>query len=275
MTVISKIIYDKCSRFRNEYLGLSRDVFTGNNARLTHPGEFGRYRENLVHSLISSFSPTHIRLGDGFIVTSSGEVSTQCDFIAHDGDLCIVRNDANQCFLMSEAIYVIGEVKSVLDRSSFSDAINKLAAQKKIVLDSRNKEYRCQYKHQPLSFLVCEKFDFKYNINDLSEFYTCSPLYQHNMILSLEDGLFTYYIQSKNETTTCHYPAIHDAVICAIRITDIDPIRFISYFVSYIMQHLSSCHRQTAELTNYLAKSTTEHLEFSNTILQKDWKGCL
>ncbi|WP_272015573.1 DUF6602 domain-containing protein [Microcystis aeruginosa] len=242
---------------------MSRSVFTGDNERLMHSGEFGRFRENLVHGLLVGFSPMHIRLGDGFIVTLAGEVSTQCDFIAHDVDLCIVRNDVNQSFFMSEAVYAIGEVKSVIRRPDFINAINKLSMQKKLILDSRDEKFRKKYKHQPLSFLICEKLDFNCKVSDLSELYELPSIYHHNMILSLEDGLFTYYLhQEGGGTVTCHYPVIEDAHISPLGITDSNHASFISLFVSYIMQHLSSCNRQSGDLVSYLTRSPSEKLFF-------------
>mgnify|MGYP006954416678 CR=1 FL=1 len=108
---MSDIIEAKIRKFTNDYMNLSWSIFTGPDDKLTHPGEFGRFRERLIQTVLSDFIPLDYRIADGFIANVTGDVSSQCDCVIYDGDVSIIRNSNNQCFFFAESVYVIGEAK--------------------------------------------------------------------------------------------------------------------------------------------------------------------
>jgi hypothetical protein len=267
MTIISKILSEECKIFYENYVGLSRNIFERENNTLIHAGEFGRYREKLVHNLLSKFSPTYIQMSEGFIVNKYGDISTQCDIIGSDRDQCIIRNGANQMFFMSEAIHLIGEVKSKIKVKNLNEILRKMSVQREIAVKGNHAKH---FYGIPLSFLVCEEIESSSAILDyLSEIYDQNPFYQPNMILSLKNGLFTYYMNFDGRDKTVHYPIskINERPNL-LRIYDPnDSTYHIRFFAGYVMQHLSSCHRRQADIISYLSQSETE-------ILDKKHRNC-
>ena len=264
MSVMSEIIEAKIRKFSYDYLNLSRSIFTGSDDEVTHPGEFGRFRERLIQNILSDFIPLDFRISDGFIANVIGEVSSQCDCVIYDGDVSIIRNEYNQCFFFAESVHVIGEAKSILARTSLRDALQKLAKIKAMILESRTSESKTNYRYQPLSFLVCESFDFILKPDDIGFLYDgIDKLYWHNMLLSLKDGLYTYYIHKENgSNTTIHYPVICQTEFKCLRVYDARNIIPVALFLSYIFQHLNSCHRECPDLCKYLPSREAEKIEY-------------
>jgi len=260
MNNIAKILERKCINFKENYLELSRHLFTNSQNSLSHPGEFGIYREKLVQELIKYFCPTFIEISDGFVTNNKGHVSTQVDIIGYDKDLSVIKNDLNQSFYMCEAVYLIGEVKSLIKKSDIENILKKLTKQRDVINQGR-KVTQHPYS-QPLTFIVCEKFDFKNPIKELESIYNSIPSCHHNLILSIQDGLFSYYINFGEGDKTMHYPiSTEGSKPNLIQIYDNEnPTHHINLFVGYIAQHLSSCYRGKIDLVSYLPTSISETL---------------
>ena len=137
-----------------------------------------------------------------------------------------------------------------------------MATQKRLALGART-ESTDAYKNQPLSFLVCERLDFNATIEKIVELSPETTIERQNMILSLKDGLYTYYIDDGGKRTTSHYPVIAGNKFHGLLISDTDPVNYIAIFVSYILQHLTSCNRKLTDIVRYLPKSETESLAYA------------
>lgn len=209
--ILEQLIDGRIKEFKKDFCDDSRALFYDEkNKKLIHPGEFGSYRERITKQLLSYFLPSRYVLSDGFLVNSSGEVSTQCDIIVYDSEETPkIQNEQMQCFYPIETTYAVGEVKSILSYSEFVKALRKLLTAKKMrknpgvrfptkpaerrleEFDSANFEH-----HNLVSFLVCQKLDFdisKLNgqINEIYHNLNTIP-HRHNVILSIEDGLLSY-----------------------------------------------------------------------------------
>jgi hypothetical protein len=215
MNPVSMLLDDKIATFRQGFANTSRQLFFRSDGSPIHNGEFGSYREELARTLVAQFAPERMAVDTGFVVTSSGAVSTQCDLVVYDRTATpMIRNASNQRFFPVESVCGVGEVKSVLTLGAAKEALRKLAATKSLrdVLHEpfyvyRNKgsqddgQYRPETdeKDQIVTFLICEKFSFDIEKN-FQELVGCyleelphRPFcHRHNMVLSVEDGLLCY-----------------------------------------------------------------------------------
>jgi hypothetical protein len=118
-----------------------------------------------------------------------------------------------QRFFPVESVSCIGEVKSTLSKRDLSTALNKLAATK--ALSERISFPRVLRRYPPGNFdpinhqddlvptiLICQKLDFDLSKieNDIDGMYDSNVLqrHKHNIILSIDDGLLSYYDTSGN-----------------------------------------------------------------------------
>lgn len=124
-------------------------------------------------------------------------------------------------FFPVETIAAVGEIKSVLSKTTLSEAIQKLAQVKvlreegkhPVIIkkdhDGNNYDPRNNPYDQIFTFIVCKKLSF--NISNLSteinKLYGDSTEYRHrhNLILSVEDGLLAY---CDNNGKTMMYPVM-------------------------------------------------------------------
>ena len=209
--ILEQLITGRIKEFRDDFCDEARSLFFDEKKRkLIHPGEFGNYRERITRQFLSYFLPSRFSMNDGFVLNSSGEVSTQCDIVIYDSEETpAIQTDQLQRFYPIETVYAVGEVKSVLSLNDFEEALQKLMKTKKMrqglkirfpvkpsnikneELDLENREY-----HNIVSFMVCQKFAF--NPLDLNGKFNCiynnlnTVPFRHNFILSIEDGLLSY-----------------------------------------------------------------------------------
>lgn len=186
--------------------------------RLVHPGEFGVYRELLIHNWLRLYIPKKYGISSGFIINSENKISTQCDIIIYDiYHTPQIQTEENQNFFPIETVLAVGEVKS--DINTFSDLkkfVEKLSEVKK--MRSEVKKPKPYFKPFPgnfdleknpydnvFTFLVCNKFHFdpigqKFNVN-------IDKIHRPNLILSLNDGLINY--ESQIGFPNLSFPFIH------------------------------------------------------------------
>ena len=192
----------------DDFNRLSKEVFVNEQGKLMHPGEYGTYRERIFRDLIKKFIPEKYDIGTGFIITSNGSVSTQCDLIIFDKENTPILENENQRFFPIESVVGVVEVKSILTKSEFKDALLKLSSIKQLrneakgpyVFKDGNQNLSFDTKKNPrdqiATFLICEKFNFKMEkeINDIFKniYKNTDKSLFHNMILSLKDGLVCY-----------------------------------------------------------------------------------
>lgn len=99
---------------------------------VTHPGERGRAREEVLRQYLTEIVPTGFDVATGFIIDSHGEQSRQQDLI-------IVRRDYHPRFQVGgafyfpvEAVAAVIEVKSSLNRSTLLEAIQNAGSVKRL-----------------------------------------------------------------------------------------------------------------------------------------------
>ncbi|WP_369014885.1 DUF6602 domain-containing protein [Flavobacterium anhuiense] len=239
--------------------------------KLIHPGEFGSYREKIIHDWLRLYVPKKYGIASGFVINSRNKISTQCDLIIYDiHHTPQIQTDENQKFFPIETVLAIGEIKS--DINSFTDLkkyAEKLSEIKKMRSEVKNpKPY---YKHIPgnfdldknpqdniFTFLICNKFNFdptgkNYNIDT-------DKKHRTNLILSLTDGLINYtstkgapnlwfpfldeseliptFIKNNNKNSPDHVILFLTSLIMAIKFTTLLEIDMTLYLTDEVYDDL-------------------------------------
>lgn len=212
---INILLEEKIKEFKFSFVHHSKSLFVKEDGGLFQAYEFGAYRENVVKKYLINILPERMGIESGFVVTSNGRVSTQCDIIIYDKTVTpLIRNEYGQRFFPVESVVAVGEVKSKLSLVDFKEALLKLSTTKALrdILyepsyvysrkDGRCNEFKPESDEldQMITFLVCENFLFDIRKIDLSEIVRCygeskphRPFcHRHNMVLSIQNGLLAY-----------------------------------------------------------------------------------
>lgn len=193
---------------------ISEEIFKSRcNGTLFHPGEFGEYREKAVTKALRLFLPERFGVESGFIITNAGDVSTQCDIVIYDKNyMPNIKNNLELKFFPIEAVVGVGEIKSDIEsQSELNEYLNKLSQIKSLrdnTIEPDVANTRRIYDsdipfNQIFTFLLCNKFKFKPTIQSISYDKSILPRYRHNLILSLEDGIFSYKTPSGKTKNYC------------------------------------------------------------------------
>lgn len=196
--IFTQLLKEKISTFSRSYTTLSKGLFysSDNRNHLTHPGEFGMYRESLVKEFIQLFIPERLGVGTGFAINASDEVSSQLDIVVFDKDVSPkIENESRQRFFPIECICCVGEVKSVLrTKVELSDALSRLSRVKEMAakVDPRRKPIAA-----PFTFLFCESIEgtpetIESWFVDAYQQSGVSKRMWHNEIATINSGLFKY-----------------------------------------------------------------------------------
>jgi hypothetical protein len=208
--IFDSLFREKADVFRAAFSSVSTEVFYDPKSRqIRHAGEYGMYRESIVRDFLKFIVPRGLDISTGFVITSMNDVSTQCDIVIFDSKMTPLYQEGDrQRFFPVESIFGVGEVKSTLSKTEFKKALNKLAAVKS--LGERIKTPTILRKSPPGPFdpvnhqydlvpsiLLCQKLDFDLaNVeNEIDSWYgpDVQHRHKHNMILSVEDGLLSYF----------------------------------------------------------------------------------
>ena len=270
--IFEKLIRNKISKFVFDYREMSRQVFVNDDGKQIHSGEFGSYREKIVMELIKPFLPSRLDVGTGFVIAADNKVSTQCDVIIYDKANTPILENNDQRFFPVECVVGVIEVKSKLTKTQFKDALIKLSH----VKDMKNhtasevyvfkdgvpgKKYETKkfVRNQMATMLLCESIDMDFS-KGLNSFF--KDVYKgidkslfHNMVLSLDNGLFLYYI---NEDSMTMYHSYFDYSKDSFDNYLVYPLEqgyeyeHIVLFLDYFYMLVSSISVLFIEITNYL-----------------------
>lgn len=216
--IFDSLLKEKIDIFKSSFSSTAREVFYDEKkGRIFHNGEFGTYRESVVRDFLKFVVPGTFDISTGFLITCLDDISTQCDIVIYDAQMTpIYEGGDKQRFFPVETVHAIGEVKSVLSKSKFKEALNKLARNKSlserlyerasILKKVDDAPYNPAEDPRDLipSFLICQKFDFdikKVNFDDLYDS-DIDFRHRHNFIISLDDGLIAYFDEDRK---TCPY----------------------------------------------------------------------
>lgn len=277
--IFNALIEEKTIAFLDGFNNISKHVFTSKEGVLIHPGEYGTYRERLCAQILKSFLPRNLEISTGFLINSNDEISSQCDIVIYDSSITpLLKSTEDQRFFPVESVIAIGEIKSILSKTEFCTALNKLSKAKSLkdriqnphilnpehhrimpVLNGGNivKNFNPQLftEDNIYTFLICEKIDFEFELSDFDFFYDNDVEYRHrhNAIVSLEDGYFNYYDEEKNIGDI--YPIISDKKLLNSKIIkdDKDDISFFKIFLHDIFLGMSRATILQCDVVNYVS----------------------
>ena len=217
MNSIFKDLLNEQVRLLKTSFEISEKLFrvnSGPNAsdNLYHAGEFGVHKEEICKRFIEFIVPESFGVSSGFILTPNNQVSTQIDIVVYSKELTsLIQSKNNQKFFPIETVVAFGEVKSKLSKSKLKEALIKMGRTKSYFNEMKNVSiHRSNSKRvtdefnpsintndQLFSFLICNSFG-KSDINEtyFEELYPTdyNQINKHNCLLSLDEGLLTYYI---------------------------------------------------------------------------------
>lgn len=256
-----------------QYFERSKEIFWDESAgKLIHPGEYGVYREAIVSKLLSLFLPKQYGISSGFIITNSGDVSTQIDIIVYDkSQTPSLETFENQKFFPIETVVAIGEVKSTIkSKADLKSILEKLSETK--ALRDKTKSPRVQSRKVPgaydprnnpfdqiVSFLIAYEFDFELNADDMSTILKDTiPMYRHNLVLSLHSYYLSYMA---NEVKGVYIPAVSgvEHKCCVERIHN----RNNNYemYIEFLMQLTNAITLTTTLSIDYILYFTDNYTE--------------
>jgi hypothetical protein len=282
--IFDALLEEKIQSFVFAYETTSHQAFYDEkDKKLRHTGEYGTYREIIVRDFLKFFTPSRLDVHNGFLITTTDSVSTQCDVIIFDGKSTpLIENGERQRFFPIETACAIGEVKSTLTKSQLKEALNKLARNKAlreqitsptIIRRERDGPFDPEnYAYDQLpSFLICHSFNFDFSnlSNEIDGLYDPSIAirHRHNLVLSLKDGLLAY-CDSNNKTLM--FPEIAGRIQADKTLSQKEALKnrlvtpkqsestHIKLFCSYIFLLSSSTTIIYPEVTNYMSIGETD-----------------
>jgi len=269
MNIFEHLLIEKIDFLRRSFLETSREVFFNEDGKLIHPGEFGQYREGACKDFIRFITPNRLSIGQGFLINTSGKVSHQCDIVIYDSDSSpLIESNERQRFYPIETTVAVGEVKSILSKSDFREAINKLSKVKVLREEIKHpvvirKEHSGAYDpvrnpyDQVFTFLICQKLDFDLSdiVGNINLLYDSSIIcrHKHNLILSIEDGLLAYYDENGK---TMMYPFMSKPLKNRFVQPDANIYTHFKLYSSYLFLGTSSGTILYPEVTDYMGDVT-------------------
>ncbi|PKH03797.1 hypothetical protein CXF72_04275 [Psychromonas sp. MB-3u-54] len=213
--IFQSLVKSKIDNLKSAY-ETSKDIFWDKEKKqLIHPGEYGEFREKAVSELLNFFIPQNLKISEGFIISSDGGVSTQCDIIIYDPNSCPkIADSAHQKFFPIECVVAIGEIKSeIKTKSDLTKILTKLAEIKKLKeLVPEATPYR-SYKDEP--FIPLHKpFDQIYSFvlskslpksleSDSFINLDIEQRHMHNILVGIDSGHHCY---TYGKMTNYYYP---------------------------------------------------------------------
>jgi hypothetical protein len=186
------------------------------------PSLIGAARENPARKQLEKLLPAFVAAGSGIVIDSFGAKSSQQDIVFYERDFCPVYsiNDTPEAtYFPIEGVIATGEVKSVVDKATLFDALNKVRSSKLLRrFSEKTKEgpwepvanYRsygsgstfaavpeheydqaAKYRDQIYSFIICKSFKQSPDaiLENLCEYVQMhGPDDMPNLIVSLNDG---------------------------------------------------------------------------------------
>ena len=284
--ITDTLIEERIDEFRSAFKR-AKELFRDENKqnKLSHPGEFGTYREDIVRDFLHSFLPQRLAIDTGFIVNALEEVSGQIDLIIYDPSLTPPLESKNrQRFFPVETVIAAGEVKSDVNRDQFTDALIRLSKVKEMrstLTDEASAVVRwyalgnTEYDpdkipfDQVFTFLICNRIAFPlHNVffpSTLNDIYkSVDYAHRHSSILSLEDGLLHYTIELPEGGFADSYFPIVPAGKGANRNKWIwghdDDYAHFKVFCSHLFMHAAHCTVGSVNLMEYANLGKRNHL---------------
>lgn len=270
--IFHALLVEQIQGFRRAFLESTTTLFinpeTGDSR---HPGEHGTYREAITRDFMRKIIPQRLGIGSGFVIASTGDISTQCDIVVYDQlNTPVLESAERQRFYPVESVCGIGEVKSIIRTiPELAKTLNKLARVKHMrrTHGTPIPVYRdrslAAWPYNPVanaydhafSFIVCAKLPP--NLHELTSSEGVGSLYEptievvdrHNFILGIEDGLCLYYDHNRKSMM---YPFIKGQSLKSRLVKPGEDLTIhLRYFASYLSLLATSATTLHVDLVEY------------------------
>lgn len=147
--------------------------------KTTHTNSVGEGREKSAIDKLKDILPDGVGIGSGFVIDSFGNVSSQCDIVIYEKNLCLKFNndDEKHRYYNCESVIAVGEVKSDLSTKELKDSIKKLKKIKNLKRRSENTKFRRYLSTQGLIGTDKEKINQEKNeFDQILTFLICNSL---------------------------------------------------------------------------------------------------
>lgn len=150
------------------------------SGKTTHPHSVGEGREKSAMNKLRNLLPEGIGVGSGFIIDSYGNVSSQCDLIIYEKNLCLKFNndDERNRYYNCESVLAVGEVKSDLNKKDLEDSLKKLKKIKNLKRYApRERRYRTYLSTQTMIGIESDTIDMINNeLDQILTFVICKSI---------------------------------------------------------------------------------------------------
>lgn len=283
--VFEQLLTEQIRIFRSAFSSVSRTAFYDEHRQtLIHAGEFGTYREAICKDFLRFFVPSRLDISQGFLINASDKVSTQCDVIVYDSaSTPLIQSESRQRFFPIETTCAVGEVKSSLSKEELKLALHKLAVTKQMREDIaspsiiRSKHHTYDPKNniydRLFTFLICEDLRFDPLNLDMDAVYGQDVPYRlrHNLILSINDGLFLYRDTYNEDRKIVQWSEVYQDGAsrqfpsCLVRPTTSEDNGHFKGFVSYTFMATSGATILYPEVTDYMDHRGGELIDLPST----------
>ena len=253
----------------------------------------GTARENPARVQLAKLLPEFVSAGSGIVIDSFGGQSKQQDIVLFERDFCPVYsiNDTPEAtHFPIEGVIAVGEVKSVVDKPTLFDALDKIRSAKSLrrfsertqsplgafanfrtygvgpsFAATRSDEYNQEqnYRDQLFGFIICKSLRSRSNavLENLREYCLAhTPAHMPNFIVALDDGFF----QGANLPSR----SLHLSPLTANAFAFVPDRRCFTFLVHTLQQHvrdgrtvpLSAFNRYMSSITGQLPD--TQFLQF-------------
>jgi hypothetical protein len=271
--VIEALTLQNYVNFRDSFINVKNIFWDEAKSKLTHPGEFGEYREEIAKNWLKMYVPERYGIGSGFVIGSDNTVSTQCDLIIYDVQKTPkIENTQEQRFYPIETVCAVGEIKSDIGSlGKLKSHLIKLSQLKRMrenvptptpyhrVFDSQYSASHNSFDNI-FTFLICNKFNFKASPEKV-DYGKIEQKYKHNMVLSLQDGLLLYRKNQKGKSSLAFPLAGHlDHCNLFIATDETELPDSVKTFLIFLSHAVDMTTMLNIDMTHYLSE------KFSNTI---------
>jgi len=218
-SVLQALTAERIERLKLSFATSRAAFWDQEKSRLFHTGEYGTFRERAVQELLHLYTPGEFKIGSGFIITSRGSVSTQCDLVVFDSSKAPkIVTDSHQAFFPVECVVAVGEVKSdISSAKELNEHLDKLSKIKKLKEEIPNPSPYRSYRNLAFSpainpfdhiftFLICNRLNFIPDSTCIFYPESTEPRLQHNAVVSIEDGGFFY--RTDDGPPNLYYPTL-------------------------------------------------------------------
>lgn len=271
--ILKNLTIQNFKNFKNSFEESKNIFWDEKNRRLRHSAEYGSFREDLVKKWLRIVVPEKFGISSGFLISSTGAISTQCDIIIYDKTRTPkIENIDDQRFFPCETVSCIGEVKSDVNSIRVLNSyLIKLSDIKKIrstVIDP-DPYYRGSFetKFNPdqnsfdniYSFLICNKFKFNFQPAEIN-YGDIEQRFKHNVILSLQDGLVNYKTNEGTPNLSMPFAANQNHLNNYLKCSDAEFPEAILVFLTSLHMALNFNSLLNIDMTQYLSDNVIKKI---------------